>query len=119
MLFYTPDFISIEHIGESDKPINCIFISKGALEQKNTYIVREATFTVLKKLISISKSQENNKTPGTFKLRICENNNIQSFNLDRVNSVQLFERLITNLKDESDYQNLISELEYMKKRIGY
>jgi len=124
MLTKRPEYISIEHIGISDKPIATIFISKEKIVSPGTenFIVKSEDYVTLKNLIlSNGKVDYKGNEFGSFKITV-KNTTAKDFcqGLDKQKSFELLNKLIKALERKENANNeLLAKLEVVKKRILY
>lgn len=118
------DYILIEHVGISDKPIPTIIISKEVIEKPKdarNYLVSESDYNIVKDIVlrfnKDDRECEKNEF-GSFKLVVNEGSSIKhDYLLGRKNAIQLFIQIIEILKKEDKNERLVSELETIQKRI--
>jgi len=117
------EYISIEHIGISDKPIGTIVIYKGGASKTlnyDNYDVSDTLYQCLKKaILSYKGINYKGHDFGSFKIIITNNKGSASYYLDRGNSIKLFHELIEITKQTSLSSSLQSRLEVQAKRITY
>lgn len=125
MMTKQSDYISIEHVGVSDKPIQTIIISKEAIEKPNSvnYLVSNKVYNNVKNIIELNKANNDEcdkNEYGSFNLCNFERDTINlNYNLGRKKSIQLFDQIIETLKREENNQKLISEFQTIKRRISF
>lgn len=124
MLTKQPEYISIEHIGISDKPIATIVISKDKIANSDTenFIVKSEDYVILKRLIlSNAKADYKGNEFGSFKVMVRNTTEKGLCNcLSRQKSIELLNKLIKALENkENANKELLARLEVVKKRIVY
>jgi hypothetical protein len=119
------DYISIEHIGLSDKPILTIIISKSIIEKENcmNYVVNDQVYKNIKNTVELYKENKQNKNQeyGSFKITIYERGTKSIYYyLDRKKSIVLFDQIINILSwKNKNSQKLLLEFLTVRKRISY
>lgn len=120
------EFILIEHIGISDKPIQSILISKHEIKNDINdcirYIVEDSVYDLIKNVVFEFRENKNeniNYEFGSFIVKIHENNIAdQIYYFERLNSIQLINQVLINLeKVKVDNKALIIEFEKLYRRI--
>jgi hypothetical protein len=123
------EFILIEHVGISDKPIPSIFISQKPLDKKylihqyvvKQFIVEDSVYCGLKNITKLNKQdniEEKALEFGTFEFSIHKGNKVCiDYSLNREKSVQLFNTMIKFLRNKNLNDKLLIEFETTKKRI--
>ena len=123
MLTKQPEYISIEHIGISDKPIATIVISKEKIVSPGTdnFIVKSEDYVSLKSLIlSNEKADYKGNEFGSFKITVKSTTEKDLCHcLNRQKSIELLNKLIKTLEKENANNTLLARLEVVKKRIVY
>ena len=115
------DYITIEHFGDSDKPIETIIISKKSLIKPycKNFIVTDKVFNILKNVVKEykEKNQYTESEFGSFKVTINEYGKKKlNYYFGRINSIQLFNSFINSL-NQTDNNGLISALKTNNLRI--
>jgi len=124
MLTKQTEYISIEHIGISDKPIATIVISKDKIVNSGTenFIVKSEDYATLKELIlSNTKAEYKGHEFGSFKITVRNATEKDLYHcLNRQKSIELLNKLIKALETKKDTNNeLLAKLKIVKKRIVY
>src|ERR1035437_284893 len=104
------DYITIEHIGISDKPILTLIISKNIIEKENckNFVVSNKVYNDLKNIIKLYKANKQNISQeyGSFSLTITERGTKSLiYKIGRKKSIQLIDQIIEilNRKNEKEY----------------
>jgi hypothetical protein len=117
------DYIRIEYAGDTNKPMNVIYISKKPIPRSEqimtieysflpyNYIVNDEEYLFVKKTVNstIHKTFEEKDYNG-FKITIRENNHLDSCFITRKNSDSLFLKVDAYLKNHKRNKDLISAL---------
>jgi hypothetical protein len=123
MLTKQPEYISIEHIGISDKPIATIIISKDKIVNSDTenFTVTSEDYAALKgAILSNTKADYKGHEFGSFKIAIKNTTEKDLYHcLNRQKSIELLNKLIKTLEKKNTNNELLSRLEIVKKRIVY
>ena len=119
------DYITIEHIGISDKPILTLIISKNIIEKENckNFVVSNKVYNDLKNIIKLYKANKQNISQeyDSFSLTITERGTKSLiYKIGRKKSIQLIDQIIEilNRKNIREY-SLLLEFETIKRRIKY
>ena len=124
MMTKQSDYLLIEHVGISDKPIPSIIISKKTIENPNDtrhYLVSKKDYDTVKDIIlkfnKVEHECEKNEF-GSFNLVVNERASIKhNYLLGRKDAILLFIQITEALKKETKNEKLVSELEMLQKRI--
>ena len=117
------EYVLIEHIGVSDKPIASIIICQGnkiKSSEGDIFNVNEKTYVLLKTaFLSYKKSSYNGVEFGSFKITISNINGMSlSYCLNRKQSNELFLKLIRILSENNPSKDLLlSRLIVQERRI--
>ena len=126
------DYIRIEYIGNSDKPMRVLWISKTLLPDSEQIVtvfgdshgyncvVRNDEFVFIKKAINptVHKSFEEKDHNG-FKITIHKNDTDICYFITRKNSTSLFLKMSAYLKHRKENKKLIYELYVQRKSHVY
>lgn len=124
ILMRPSEYISIEHVGISDKPIKTIIISRDKFVHSDTdnFIVKNEDYVILKGIIfSYERAEYKGSEFGSFKIKLKNGNKKDSYYyLNRLKSLELFNKLIKVLKESKNTnKELLSRLEVTRKRLVY
>ncbi len=121
------EYIKIEHIGASDKPIPTVIISRNPIKlPKDDYsiiyfdVIEESDYNMIMTYVNHTKSDRFKVAEfGTFEISIISSSKIISIHhFDKKSSIRLFTKIVEMLKKESKNEDLTSHLEELKKRLG-
>jgi hypothetical protein len=123
----TNDYIRIEYIGNSDKPMRVLWISKNPLPHSEQIVtveaddhgyncvVRNDEFLFIKKTIDSTTHQLfEEKDHNGFKITIHENDADIYYFITRKNSTSLFLKTSAYLRQQKENKKLIDELYYLR-----
>lgn len=118
----SPDFVIIEHIGESGKGIESVVISTQQVTKPNaeSFIVSEASFYRIRRIVMENKSFEmfDPIEYGSFRFSVMRERNVLSrYSTGRERSVQVFGQLIA-FTEKQVYSKLTKKLQSIRKRIA-
>ena len=123
MLTKQSEYISIEHIGISDKPIVTIIISKDNIvntDTENFKVTNEGYATLRRIMVSNSHADYKGAEFGSFKITMKNISGKKiSYCLNRLKSIELLNILIKAFEKENVNNDLLASLETVKKRIVY
>ena len=123
MIKVKPEFILIEYVGESDKPIPSLLISKEVIidQDKINFVVDDKTYKILKNTIETKTTFNRSNTFefGNFDIKVCEKDTIHTYQFDRIKSLQLFDTIIKFLSKNHNYDELLFEIKTIRMRISY
>jgi hypothetical protein len=117
----SPDFVIIEHVGESGKGIAGVVISTQQVTKPNaeSFIVSEASFYRIKRIITENKSFEmfDPIEYGSFRFSVMRERSVLTrYSTGRERSVQVFGQLIA-FTEKQVYSKLTKKLQSIRKRI--
>jgi hypothetical protein len=118
----SPDFVFIEHIGESGKGIESVVISTQQVTKPHaeSFIVSEASFYRIKRIVTENKSFEmfDPIEYGSFRFSVMRERNILTrYSIGRERSAEVFRQLIA-FTEKQVYAKLTKKLQSIRKRIG-
>lgn len=120
----TDEYILIEHIGISDKPISTLIISKTAIKLEGdalNYILNEEAYNAFNDSItsfSKERDEEESKEYGSFKLtHYKEGKELLNCKISREDANLLFPQLINTINNLNENKDLVIEMQSIYKRI--
>ncbi len=125
---YKPiEYVKIEHVGPSDKPIPTVIISEDSIKFPGTdagiiycdLVDKNDYNRITAWLGGIKSNKPGIAEFGTFEMSVISDSKITAeYYLNKKSSLQLFDKMIEELKKENKSRNLVSDLEELKKRLG-
>lgn len=122
----TNEYIEIEHIGVSDKPIPTIIICKKEVNQANNLNIIIVDDLLYDEIIKILEKKLGNTKPndgiefGSFKFSIYKNGSeFSEYYVNRLNSNQILDQILDSINGCDNNCKLYHQLKLLKKRIKY
>lgn len=117
----SPEYVIIEHVGESDKDFSNIVISTQQVTKpySESFVVSVASFYRIKRIVTENKSFEmfDPIEYGSFRFSVMQERNVLTrYSIDRENSLLVFRQLIA-FTEKQVYTKLTKKLQSVRKRI--
>lgn len=124
MVKNTDEYILIEHIGISDKPIPTLILSKKDIkleENEFNYLLNKEEYNAVSDTVALfckEKVDEESIEYGSFKIiHHKERRELLIRKISREDANLLFPKLINTIKNSDGNKDLVNELQFIYKRI--